>query len=165
MRQQACFVIGHSTMGFHILYSLVDIRYGECLNGSLKCAGHQETDGMFGAMIIREPRDDEFGLASRYDEDLPEHYMIIWHWFDRAATTATIDMQYLSLRREGFGFLINGKGTVQKIYENGMQQHMPMETFRVQTVSFFFPYNRFLVISWGPTPLGKSIKNSSTCGI
>jgi hypothetical protein len=87
-------------------------------------------------MIIREPRATEAGLASRYDEDLPEHYMIIWHWFDRAATTATIDMQFQSLRREGISFLINGKGSVQRIFgADGRQRHMPMEIFRVQSVS------------------------------
>jgi hypothetical protein len=91
---------------------------------------------MFGAMIIREPRDAEFGLASRYDEDLPDHHMVIWHWFDKAAQSAVTDLDYHSLRREGFSFLINGKGTLYKMFnENGVQQHMPMEMFRVQTVS------------------------------
>jgi hypothetical protein len=88
-------------------------------------------------MIIREPRADELGIATRYDEDVPEHRVLIWHWFKRAAETESLDMRMQSLRREGFGFLINGKGVVGRRFgDNGNPLSSPIESYRLTSVSF-----------------------------
>jgi len=87
-------------------------------------------------MIIREPRTDELGIATRYDEDVPEHRVLVWHWFKRAAETESLDTRMQSQRREGFGFLINGKGVVGRRYGvNGDPLLSPIETYHLTSVS------------------------------
>jgi hypothetical protein len=93
-------------------------------------------DGVFGAMIIREPKNEELGIATRYDEDLPEHRVLVWHWFERLAEVESLDIKMQSLRREGFGLLINGKGVVGRRFgANGIPLASPIETYRLTTVS------------------------------
>lgn len=88
-------------------------------------------------MIIREPSIDEFGIASRYDVDLPEHHVLVWHWFKRAAETESLDTRMQSLRREGYGFLINGKGVVGRRYGvDGNPLPSPIETYQLTSVSY-----------------------------
>ncbi|XP_059483123.1 uncharacterized protein LOC132201179 [Neocloeon triangulifer] len=96
--------------------------------------GHLETDGLFGAMIIREPKKLEPGLTGRYQEDLPQHQMLVWHWFERAADTESLDTRLLSRRREGFGLIINGKGVVgRRFNEFGNPLISPIETYHVKS--------------------------------
>lgn len=91
-------------------------------------------------MIIREPKSQEFGISARYDEDLTEHRMLIWHWFKRAAEVESLDTRLQSLRREGYGYIVNGKGIVEKIFDpnNGNLLGTPVEKYSVQTVSKMF---------------------------
>jgi len=86
-------------------------------------------------MIIREPPQDELGINSRYHEDVPDHRALFWHWFKRAAETESLDTRMQSLRREGFGLLINGKGIVGKRFgTDGNPLPAPIETYRLTTV-------------------------------
>jgi hypothetical protein len=88
-------------------------------------------------MIIREPRSDELGIAARYDEDVPAHRVLVWHWFERAAETESMDTRLQSRRREGFGLLINGKGVVGRRFgADGNPLLSPIETYRLTSVSF-----------------------------
>jgi hypothetical protein len=97
-------------------------------------------------MIIREPRANELGIASRYDEDVPEHRVLVWHWFKRAAETESLDTRMQSLRREGFGFLINGKGVVGRRYgANGNAMPSPIETYQLISVSFLFQFRLIMI--------------------
>lgn len=97
-------------------------------------AGHQETDGLHGALIVREPRADD-PVSSRYDVDLPQHTMLVWHWFEMAADSQSVDQRLVSLVRDGYGLLVNGKGGIVKFLDKyGLSMFTPSETFNVLTV-------------------------------
>ncbi|KAF4520466.1 hypothetical protein B566_EDAN004717 [Ephemera danica] len=108
-------------------------------------SGHHEADGVFGALIVREPRNLELGVASRYDEDLPEHNIVIWHWYKRPAETETIETALVSQRREGNTFLINGKGNTEKFFSHeGERKNLPIEIYRGIRYRFRAIYNSAL---------------------
>ncbi|CAB3374790.1 Hypothetical predicted protein [Cloeon dipterum] len=98
--------------------------------------GHLDSDGLYGAMIVREPRSTEPGLVGRYNDDLPQHTLLVWHWFQNLGEVQSLDMRLLSRRREGFGFLINGKGVIgQRFAPDGSRLIAPIENYYVNSGS------------------------------
>ncbi|XP_071491136.1 uncharacterized protein [Diadema antillarum] len=72
-------------------------------------SGMHRSDGMFGALIVREPAQADPQI-SLYDYDLPEHELLIHDWFD----VPTLDKFASHHFDDGSGkpdsILINGKG-------------------------------------------------------
>ncbi|CAB3380548.1 Hypothetical predicted protein [Cloeon dipterum] len=109
--------------------------------------GHLDADGIHGALIVREQQSTEEGLVGRYDQDLPEHTILVWHWYQNLGEVQSLDLKLLSQRREGFGFLINGKGVVgQRFAANGKRRQEPITNYYVNSGTRY----RFRVIFNGP---------------
>ncbi|XP_046990758.1 laccase-like [Schistocerca americana] len=88
--------------------------------------GFEEADGLFGAMVIRQPPSKELNNYT-YDYDLPEHTIVVWHWFSQP----TRDVVKTALNRNesvfGNGYIINGKGN----FLDNENFRMPREVFNV----------------------------------
>lgn len=89
----------------------------------------QRGDGVYGAYIIRQPKEDDHHRAL-YDHDLPEHIISIIDWTKRL----TIDKFILNHHSDGGStpdsILINGRGQ-----SNGTELQVPIQRFVVKKVA------------------------------
>lgn len=89
----------------------------------------QRGDGVYGAYIIRQPKEDDYHRAL-YDYDLPEHIISILDWTKKL----TIDKFIMNYHSDGGGkadsILINGRGK-----SNGTQLQVPIQKFVVEKVA------------------------------
>ncbi|ODN01041.1 L-ascorbate oxidase, partial [Orchesella cincta] len=70
-------------------------------------AGFQRGDGVFGSLIVREPKDKKLVI---YDHDLPEHEIIIWDWLASLSLSNFLNHHHADGDNKPRGVLINGKG-------------------------------------------------------
>lgn len=70
-------------------------------------SGHQKIDGVFGALIVREPQEHNFNRKF-YDFDLPEHLILTSDWMHSMAENHFPGMTRRSALSESM--LINGRG-------------------------------------------------------
>ncbi|XP_049856842.1 uncharacterized protein LOC126336824 [Schistocerca gregaria] len=88
--------------------------------------GFQEADGLFGAMIVRQPPAKEPN-NDLYDNDLPEHTIIVWHWFNEPTRDVVKTVLNRNENLFGNGYIINGKGN----FLDNETFTMPREVFNV----------------------------------
>lgn len=70
-------------------------------------SGHQKANGIFGALIVREPN-EEVTNRHLYDYDLPEHLIIANDWMHHLAEEDFPGMVSRSILTQSM--LINGRG-------------------------------------------------------
>lgn len=93
-------------------------------------SGFQESDGLFGAFIVRRNEPDH--IKSLYDFDLPEHTISVWHWYKEPTEHVLVPILHRNDSVVGFGFLINGKAALKKFHTNASTISTPREQFNVQ---------------------------------
>lgn len=70
-------------------------------------AGFQRGDGIFGSLVVREPKDTQMVI---YNHDLPEHEIIIWDWLADLSLSNFLNHHHADGDNKPRGILINGKG-------------------------------------------------------
>ncbi|XP_014239494.1 laccase-2-like [Cimex lectularius] len=96
-------------------------------------SGFHEADGLFGLFTVgnKEPTKND----KLYDYDLPEHSIIIWHWYDQPTQEVLLPILQRNESVFGYGFLINGKASFKKYTQKerlGQIFTTPKEVFRVK---------------------------------
>lgn len=72
-------------------------------------AGFQRGDGIFGSLIVREPKETSKAQVI-YDHDLPEHELIIWDWLADLSLSNFLNHHHADGDNKPRGVLINGRG-------------------------------------------------------
>lgn len=93
-------------------------------------AGHHKTNGEIGAIIVRQPKRNE-KHHDEYDDDLPQHHIVISDWMDTHAE------QYVPGLRQTDGvlpdnLLLNGRGIRRTRPNIAAQYQTPLEVFRIR---------------------------------
>ncbi|XP_045202845.2 uncharacterized protein LOC123556306 [Mercenaria mercenaria] len=106
--------------------------------------GMQRTDGIFGAFVVRQAdgNEDHLGL---YEEDLPEHTIVINDWIGEIGIERYAHYQHSDGDDEPESILVNGKGMYRE-FVNTVDQtkvYTPVEVFHVTRGKRY----RFRVIS------------------
>ncbi|XP_048246877.1 laccase-2-like isoform X1 [Haliotis rufescens] len=109
-------------------------------------AGVQRSDGLFGALIIREPpsRDPSSHL---YDHDLPEHTMIVHDWLVELTINRFAGHHHAGYDNKPASMLINGRGAFHEFPTSDTNEtiYTPYSVFNVRKDQKY----RFRVISNG----------------
>ncbi|XP_070537860.1 uncharacterized protein [Ptychodera flava] len=84
-------------------------------------SGLQRADGIFGAMIIRYPEQDD-PHSDLYDEDLSEHMVFITDWLDEITMLKFVAHHHDKGDNQAEAMLINGKGK-RRGYTDGDDTH------------------------------------------
>ncbi|BFZ21627.1 hypothetical protein BsWGS_24666 [Bradybaena similaris] len=120
-------------------------------------AGTQRADGLFGALIVRQPPARE-PHGQLYDWDLPEHVMIVHDWLTVDSTDRLAQLLHIRENLDAT-ILVNGMGQFKEFISQGSNTsfYTPRASF---TVKPGFRY-RFRVINSGilNCPLQLSIDN------
>lgn len=69
----------------------------------------QRSDGIYGALTVRQPRDLEHN-SDTYDFDLPEHKMLLSDWLDMPVLDKFIAHHHSNGNNKPEACIINGKG-------------------------------------------------------
>uniref|UniRef100_T1JM48 Laccase n=1 Tax=Strigamia maritima TaxID=126957 RepID=T1JM48_STRMM len=95
-------------------------------------SGLQNVDGAHGTLIVRQSskREPHFNL---YDEDLPEHVIIITDWLNTFSATKFAAHHHSDGNNKAESFLINGKGRYRAFLDDDDGKvFTPVETFHVK---------------------------------
>ncbi|OWF48064.1 laccase-7-like isoform X2 [Mizuhopecten yessoensis] len=99
-----CPIHAHSTFQYNFLAELPGTHYWHAH------AGLQRADGLFGALVIRQPRSrDVHGLE--YDFDLPDHTVLINDWLSEMSATRYAGHHHAMTEHSPDSILINGHGS------------------------------------------------------
>lgn len=93
---------------------------------------------------MRRPLEEEPN-AYTYDYDLPQHTVVIWHWFEMSARETFTLGRFLNERVNGTGMIINGKGRIKIFQRDDYHYVTPVEVFQVLEVEKYS--NSFVVYS------------------
>ncbi|XP_046546794.1 laccase-2-like [Haliotis rubra] len=121
-------------------------------------AGVHRSDGLFGALIIREPpsRDPSSHL---YDHDLPEHSMLVHDWLVELTINRFAGHHHAGYDNKPASMLINGRGAFREFQSSDSNEtiYTPYSVFHVKKDQKY----RFRVISNGilNCPIQVSVDN------
>ncbi|CAG5088735.1 Similar to lcc2: Laccase-2 (Botryotinia fuckeliana) [Cotesia congregata] len=90
--------------------------------------GFEEADGLYGSLIVRKPNDP---LNKYYDNDLAEHVMTIWHWYEMSTVYKLATVLHRYSKVYGYSFLINGLSSKAKYISQNTSYETPKEIFHV----------------------------------
>ncbi|XP_060081291.1 uncharacterized protein LOC132560644 [Ylistrum balloti] len=99
-----CPIHAHSTFQYDFLAELPGTHYWHAH------AGLQRADGLFGALVIRQPRSRDVH-AAEYDFDLPDHTVIINDWLSEMSATRYTGHHHAMTEHAPDSILINGHGS------------------------------------------------------
>ncbi|XP_071116464.1 uncharacterized protein [Haliotis cracherodii] len=107
-------------------------------------AGLQRADGVFGALIIREPAKGD-PSSHLYQHDLPEHALVVHDWLTDMTMTRYTELAHVGVLTSKVTMLINGRGAYQDFIHPDTNQtvYTPYSVFRVRKDAKY----RFRVIS------------------
>ncbi|XP_075210800.1 uncharacterized protein LOC142318144 [Lycorma delicatula] len=91
--------------------------------------GFQDCDGLYGKLIVRRQENKKF--RKLYDYDLPEHTVVVWHWYNWTTQGILENVLHINGSVYGFGLLINGKGVLKEFQADGNVVTTPREVFYV----------------------------------
>lgn len=87
-----------------------------------------------GALTVRLPRAQD-PHAALFDEDLPEHAILLWDWTHTPAASKFLAHHHAGDDNKADAVLINGKGTTRRFEaDDGTLVTAPREVFNVQKV-------------------------------
>ncbi|XP_059481594.1 uncharacterized protein LOC132200266 [Neocloeon triangulifer] len=89
-------------------------------------SGVQRGDGVFGALIIQDPKDAHSNL---YDFDLPEHTIVLNDWYHEATVGKFVAHHFGNGDNKPPSILVNGKGRLWMSNDSAPQ--MPLQNFQV----------------------------------
>ncbi|RZF49073.1 hypothetical protein LSTR_LSTR008359 [Laodelphax striatellus] len=93
--------------------------------------GFQDCDGLYGKLIVRRQEPSTF--RNLYDYDLPEHSIIIWHWYNWISQGILENVLHTNTSIKPFGILINGKGSFKEFKDSSNRKiFTPREVFHVK---------------------------------
>src|SRR5207237_10284988 len=78
-------------------------------------AEFQRADGIFGNLIIRQPKERERN-SHLYDYDLPEHEIIVFDWLEDLSMNLFLKHHHSNGGNKPSNILINGRGLEPKFY-------------------------------------------------
>ncbi|KAL8625054.1 hypothetical protein ACOMHN_012063 [Nucella lapillus] len=119
--------------------------------------GLQRADGLFGHFVIRQTSAREVH-AGEYDEDLPEHAMVVNDWMVEMVAARFAHKHHGRGDNKPRAILVNGKGSLDPVInEAGEKAFTPHEVFTVQANRTY----RFRAVSNGilNCPIRISIDN------
>lgn len=95
-------------------------------------SGLQRSDGIFGAFVVRQPDELEPHLGL-YEEDLPEHTMIVHDWLEELSINRFAHHHHAGGDNKPRSMLVNGKGVLQEFFDktDNTTQYTPVEVFHV----------------------------------
>ncbi len=97
--------------------------------------GTQRGDGLFGALIIRQPKSREIH-SGLYDLDLPEHVIIITDWMHESGAVKFAAHYHSIGTNKPDTILVNGLRSSEFRAKNGSSYFTPMASFEVTQVTF-----------------------------
>ncbi|XP_066994431.1 uncharacterized protein [Anabrus simplex] len=120
--------------------------------------GFEESDGMFGSLIVRRPQDEEPN-SKLYDYDLPEHVIVVWHLFSKPTKEVLTKALFVNQQVSGEGLIVNGKGHIVNFTANGTTHSTPLEIFNVTKGNRYL--FRVIFNSALPCPVQMSVEKHS----
>ncbi|KAL4230719.1 Mco1p [Mactra antiquata] len=95
-------------------------------------SGLQRTDGLFGALVVRQSDTYEPHLGL-YEKDLPEHTMLVNDWLVELSINRFANHHHAGGDNKPRSMLINGKGVLQEFFDNtdNTTKYTPVEIFHV----------------------------------
>ncbi|XP_053398492.1 uncharacterized protein LOC123558060 [Mercenaria mercenaria] len=95
-------------------------------------SGLQRSDGAYGAIVVRQAPEFESHLGL-YDEDLPEHTMLVNDWLVEMSVNRFAHHHQAGGDNKPRSMLINGKGVLQEFFDNSgnTSSYTPVEIFHV----------------------------------
>ncbi|XP_052228206.1 uncharacterized protein LOC127842632 [Dreissena polymorpha] len=94
-------------------------------------SGLQRADGLFGALVVRQPDELEPHLGI-YDFDLPEHTLIVNDWLNELSINRFAHHHVAGGDNKPRSMLINGKGRLQNFtHEDNTTIYTPVHVFTV----------------------------------
>ncbi|XP_069112423.1 uncharacterized protein [Argopecten irradians] len=99
-----CPIHAHSTFQYQFLAELPGTHYWHAH------AGLQRADGLFGALVIRQPRSRDIH-ANEYDFDLPDHTLIMNDWLSEMSASRYSGHHHAMTEHAPDSILINGHGS------------------------------------------------------
>ena len=124
----------------------VNFHLFSCITKLTSAAGCQRADGALGFLTVRVPRQED-PHAELYDEDLPEHGLLVWDWTHEPAASKFLAHHHAGADNKADSVLINGKGAFRSFVSpagagdgagDELQRRAaftPREEFRVEQVS------------------------------
>ncbi|XP_067670637.1 uncharacterized protein [Haliotis asinina] len=130
-------------------HSKFQYRFKAGNRGTLYWHGHaglHRSDGLFGALIIREPRSRD-PASHLYDHDLPEHTMIVHDWLVELTINRFAGHHHAGYDNKPASMLINGRGAYRAFPSTDTNKtiYTPYSVFKVRRDQKY----RFRVISNG----------------
>lgn len=95
--------------------------------------GCQRADGLYGSLIIRQPKINETH-GYLYDYDLPEHVMIVTDWLHKSGEEKFAHHYHSKGNNKPDTLLINGMGMKKEFVKNGQINYTPLARFNIQQV-------------------------------
>ncbi|XP_033107123.1 laccase-1-like [Anneissia japonica] len=98
-------------------------------------SGYQRDDGMFGSLIVKQPKEAEQN-SNEYDVDVAENVIMLLDWSSRPAISVFLMTQspsrYIDTSKQTFSMLVNGRA-ISKIPYTGdtNDYYTPLSTFEV----------------------------------
>jgi len=83
-------------------------------------AGFQRGDGIFGSLIVRQPKKEN----TLYDYDLPEHEVLIWDWLADLSLPVFLNHHHANGDNKPRGVLINGRGLPPGFFDDFAQNEV-----------------------------------------
>ncbi|KAK8384504.1 hypothetical protein O3P69_009357 [Scylla paramamosain] len=72
-------------------------------------SGFQRTDGMFGALVVRQPREED-PQRGHFDRDEPQHTLVLTDWLDGLGVAKFVNHHHTEHDNKPYTLLVNGRG-------------------------------------------------------
>ncbi|XP_042224188.1 laccase-1-like [Homarus americanus] len=120
-----CPITAGTTFRYHFLADHPGTHYWHSHSGL------QRTDGMFGSLIIREPREHDPNKHF-YDEDDYNHVFVITDWLDGLGIDKFVNHHHTEHDNKPYNILINGRGKFVKFERDGVEVYTPVQEYSVK---------------------------------
>nr|XP_053649016.1 uncharacterized protein LOC128700086 [Cherax quadricarinatus] len=94
-------------------------------------SGFQRADGMFGSLVIREPREHD-PQKHLYDEDDFRHMFVLTDWLDGLGIEKFVNHHHTEHDNKPYNLLVNGRGKHVKFARDGTEVYTPVQEFIVK---------------------------------
>ncbi|KAK4310942.1 hypothetical protein Pmani_017529 [Petrolisthes manimaculis] len=108
-----------NTFRYHFLADEIGTHYWHSHSGL------QRTDGMFGSLVVRVPREHD-PQSHLYDEDNFAHSLVITDWLDDLGISKFVNHHHTQHDNKPYTLLINGRGKHVKFEKDGIDYYTPV---------------------------------------
>ncbi|XP_050689230.1 uncharacterized protein LOC126981747 [Eriocheir sinensis] len=114
-----CPIPAHTTFRYHFLADQPGTQYWH------SHSGFQRTDGMFGALVVREPREDD-PQRHLYDVDDPMHNLVLTDWLDGLGIAKFVNHHHTEHDNKPYTLLVNGRGKHVRLTKGDSEAYTPV---------------------------------------